>query len=140
MRELPRSGQISVIGNVVNVPSDVNKTTRVLPRKHNDNARILVKLKWRLAYKQHYLYEFIRPNKVIEAIMWLTKTNRKGGNIIEDKWEVNLNANEENTHTDLVTEVKVNDDDDDDDDDDDNKKENSDNKWKIQKMVQILDH
>ena len=32
IRELPRGGQLSIHGNVVNVPSDVNSTVHTLPR------------------------------------------------------------------------------------------------------------
>ena len=32
IRELPRSSQLSIHGNVVNVPSDVNSTVYTLPR------------------------------------------------------------------------------------------------------------
>lgn len=32
IRELPRDGQLGLKGNVVNVPADVNKTVKVIPK------------------------------------------------------------------------------------------------------------
>jgi len=36
VRELPRGGQLSIHGNVVNVPADANSTVNVLPRPINE--------------------------------------------------------------------------------------------------------
>lgn len=43
IRELPRSGQLGLKGNVINVPSDVNLTVRALPRNMNDYETIPAK-------------------------------------------------------------------------------------------------
>ena len=45
VRELPRGGQLSIHGNVVNVPADVNSTVSVLPRPINESQTIPIKLK-----------------------------------------------------------------------------------------------
>ena len=71
LRELPRGGQISIHGNVVNIPTNVNTTVSVLPRKQDDTATIALKLKRKLKYKHHYDYETVRPNKIIDAVNWL---------------------------------------------------------------------
>ena len=71
LRELPRGGQISIHGNVVNIPTNVNTTVSVLPRKQDDTATIALKLKRKLEYKHHYDYETVRPNKIIDAVNWL---------------------------------------------------------------------
>ncbi|XP_052276203.1 uncharacterized protein LOC127875286 isoform X2 [Dreissena polymorpha] len=95
MRELPRGGQVSITGNVVNVPTDVNKTARILPRRQCDDECIPIKLKRRLGYKQHYLYEYVRPNKVIGAIKWLTEHSilyQQEGIIIDEEWEQHLKS------------------------------------------------
>ena len=51
VRELPSGGQLSIHGNVVNVPADVNSTVNVLPRPINESQTIPIKLKRRLGYK-----------------------------------------------------------------------------------------
>ena len=73
LRELPRGGQASITGNVVNVPTNVNRTIQVLPKKQSDEECIPIKLKRRLRYNHHYLYEYVRANKVYEAVKWLTE-------------------------------------------------------------------
>ena len=59
--EKPRGGQRSLRGNVVNVPSDVNKTITSLPRTLAETETIQVKLKRKLQFKHHVMYESIRP-------------------------------------------------------------------------------
>ena len=45
IRELPRGGQLSVHGNVVNLPADANSTVGTLPRSINESQTIPIKLK-----------------------------------------------------------------------------------------------
>ena len=45
IRELPRGGQLSIHGNVVNVPADVNSIVNTLPRPINESQTIPIKLK-----------------------------------------------------------------------------------------------
>ena len=45
IRELPRGGQMSIHGNIVNVPSDVNSTVHCLPRPISESQTIPIKLK-----------------------------------------------------------------------------------------------
>ena len=68
VRELPSGGQLSIHGNVVNVPADVNSTVSVLPRPINESQTIPIKLKRRLGYKHHYQFQNVRPSKVLEAL------------------------------------------------------------------------
>ena len=45
VRELPRGGQLSIHGNVVNVPADVNSTVSILPQPISESQTIPIKLK-----------------------------------------------------------------------------------------------
>ena len=49
--KLPRGGQLSIHGNVVNVPVDVNSIANTLPRPINESETIPTKLKRKLSYK-----------------------------------------------------------------------------------------
>jgi hypothetical protein len=75
VRELPSGGQLSIHGNVVNVPADVNSTVSVLPRPINESETIPIKLKRRLSYKHHYQFQNVRPSKVLEAARYLVETS-----------------------------------------------------------------
>ena len=70
---LPAGRQRAVHGAVVNVPSNIADVVSTLPRKPNESGIIPVKLKRRLMYKGHILYQNIRPNKIMEALRWLKK-------------------------------------------------------------------
>ena len=69
--ELPRGGQLSIHGNVVNVPAYANSTVSTLPRSINESQTIPIKLKRRLSYKHHYQVQNVRPRKVLEAAKYL---------------------------------------------------------------------
>ena len=71
VRELPSGGQLSIHGNVVNVPADVNSTVNVLPRPINESQTIPIKLKCRMSYKHHYQFQNVRPSKVLKAAQYL---------------------------------------------------------------------
>jgi hypothetical protein len=75
VRELPSGGQLSIHGNVVNVPSDVNSTVSILPRPINESETIPIKLKRRLSYKHHYQFQNVRPSKVLKAAQYLVHTS-----------------------------------------------------------------
>ena len=61
IRELPRGRQLSIKGNVVNVPVDICPTINCLSRNLGDIETIPVKLKRRKQYKTAPLNENIRP-------------------------------------------------------------------------------
>jgi hypothetical protein len=64
IRQLPRGGQRSISGNIVNVPTKVSRIVKtLLPRTENETECIAVKLKRKLSYTHHYSYEYIRPQK-----------------------------------------------------------------------------
>lgn len=99
IRELPRGGQYSVKGNVVNVPVDIQPTINSLPRRLDENITIPVKLKRKLSFQHSYCHENIRPTKVLIALHWLMKNSEyyKNSNInIDDNWfhEVTNSASE----------------------------------------------
>ena len=98
--ELPRGGQLSIHGNVVNVPADVNSTVRTLSMSVNESQTIPIKLKQRLSYKHHHQFQNVRPRKVLEAAKYLVKTSELFQNErieVQENWPDNpdtLRAND----------------------------------------------
>ncbi len=98
VRELPSGGQLSIHGNVVNVPADVNTIVSVLPRPINESQTIPIKLKRRLGYKHHYQLQNVRPAKVLEAARFLVNTSqifKNDGIQVMDNYVSNPVNNEE---------------------------------------------
>ena len=94
IRELPRGRQLSVKGNVVNCPVDVQPTVNALPRQVDDNITIPVKLKRKKVYKKSAFVENIRPNVVMKALHWLMENSelyKNSGIKIDDKWVDKIN-------------------------------------------------
>ena len=93
IRELPRGGQLSIHGNIVNVPSDVNLTVHCLPRPINESQTIPIKLKRRLIYKHHYQFQNVRPKKVLDAAKYLVDTSdlfKREGIEVQNAWLDNI--------------------------------------------------
>ena len=98
VRELPSGGQLSIHGNVVNVPADVNSTVSVLPRPINESQTIPIKLKWRLGYKHRYQFQNIRPTKVLAAAQYLVRNSevfKNEGIQVMDNYTSNTVDNED---------------------------------------------
>ena len=73
--ELPRGGQLSIHGNVVNVPADVNSVVNTLPKPINESKTIPLKLKSTLTWKNHCQFHNVRLRKVLETAKHLVKTS-----------------------------------------------------------------
>ena len=56
-----------VHGPVVCVKSDMTKITTILPKNINDESFIRVKLKRKLMYKGHHLFQSVSPRKIYGA-------------------------------------------------------------------------
>ncbi len=110
VRELPSGGQLSIHGNVVNVPADVNSTVTLLPRPINESQTIPIKLKRRLSYKHHYQFQNVRPLKVLEAAQYLVRTSeifKNEGIQVVDNYASNLvNINDEEWSKFIATNTK----------------------------------
>uniref|UniRef100_A0A1X7VYG0 DUF6570 domain-containing protein n=1 Tax=Amphimedon queenslandica TaxID=400682 RepID=A0A1X7VYG0_AMPQE len=55
----------------VNVPSNVDTVVDVLPRLPSQCELIALKLKRKLSYKDHYMYQYVRPTIVMNSLKWL---------------------------------------------------------------------
>ncbi|CAG2185965.1 unnamed protein product [Mytilus edulis] len=72
---LPKGGQKGVHGPVVCVPSDLKKVTSILPRSEDESLLLKVKLKRKLIYKGYDKYQFVRPNNLEQALLYLKDQN-----------------------------------------------------------------
>ncbi|XP_069109303.1 uncharacterized protein [Argopecten irradians] len=88
MRELPRGGQLSIHGNVVNVPVDIQPTIKALPRQF-EQTTIPVRIKRKLSYKKCEFTENVRPMHVLAALHWLFNNGelyKESGVEIDEEW------------------------------------------------------
>ena len=95
LRELPRGGQLSIHGNIVNVPSYVSSTVHCLPRPLSEFQTIPIKLKRRLSYKHHYQFQNVRSKRVLDAAKYLVDTSDvfKGEGIeVPNEWLDDINS------------------------------------------------
>ena len=88
---LPKGKQRAIHGPAVNVPTQLDTICNLLPRLPNECEIIPMKLKRRLCYKSHYMYDSVHPQNIIDALKWLIQNNKhysdvKLNNNWADKW------------------------------------------------------
>ena len=85
--KLPRGKQKGIKGAAVNVPADLGPACTLLPKLPTDAHIVSLKLKRKLEYKQAYLHDTIRPEKVITALHYLKNNNPLYADIeINEDW------------------------------------------------------
>ena len=100
IRELPRGGQYSLKGNVINVPVDIQPTVSCLPRPMDKNSTIAVQLKKKLSYKKVDFKENVRPLRVLTALHWLVNKSelyKRSGVEIDVNWFKEVTESSEET-------------------------------------------
>ena len=89
IRELPRGGQYSLKGNVINVPVDIQPTVNCLPMPMEENFTVAIQLKKKLSYKNVDFKENVRSLRVLTALPWLVNNSelyKKSGIAVDDNW------------------------------------------------------
>ena len=110
MVALPSGKQRCIHGPAVNVPSKLDSICTMLPRLPSQSELIAVKLKRKLAYRGHYMYDFVSPGRVMNALVWLKSNNPLYANIeINDNWLQESLANDADLFAGLVEQPDTND-------------------------------
>ncbi|XP_008400600.1 uncharacterized protein LOC103460273 isoform X2 [Poecilia reticulata] len=104
---LPKGRQRLIRGNFVCVPSELQETVNALPRLRSESQVMRVKLKRRLSYRGHQLFQTVTWSKLISALLKLKQ-------IHPEYREIDIRHEAE------LCDPTLPDDDDDDDDDDGN--------------------
>ena len=109
MVALPSGKQRCIHGPAVNVPSNLDSICTMLPRLPTESELIALKLKRKLAYRGHYMYDYISPEKVMAALMWLKSNNPLYANIdINDNWLEESLANDADLFAGLIKQPDTN--------------------------------
>ena len=88
-------GHYKINGPPVNVPATLDQIVKMLPRMPGELQLHPLKLKRRLQYKSHYMYDMVRKDKVIGAIMWLKEHNKHYQSIpVDTSWLENEPGND----------------------------------------------
>ena len=66
---LPCGKQCCIHGPAVNVPTTIGFICSLLPRLPSQLELIPLKLKRKLCYKGHYLYNYVSPEKVFNTLL-----------------------------------------------------------------------
>ncbi|XP_050312682.1 uncharacterized protein LOC126747824 [Anthonomus grandis grandis] len=93
IRQVGYARQCYITGQIVNVPINIDTSTKLLPRNVEETQTIQVKLKRKMNYKNDYLLETIRPAVVLKAAKFLCQQPLyiQEGIKQSDDWEKNIN-------------------------------------------------
>ena len=72
---MPKGQILKVKGSLCNVPVDTNEVCKVLPRAADSTGIVMVKLKRKLMYNGHVLFEPVRPDKIKSVLAYLKQNN-----------------------------------------------------------------
>ena len=88
--------QRSIHGPAVNVPSKVDNIRNVLPRLPSQTELVPLKLKRKVAYQGHYMYDYITPQKPLDALKFLKTNNPLYADVdINEQWFEEALTNDE---------------------------------------------
>lgn len=88
MVALPCGKQRGIHGPAVNVPTDLHPVCDLLPRLPSEAQMVPMKLKRKLSYRGHYMFQHVRPAKVLAALEWLKTNNPLYHNVqVNTNWE-----------------------------------------------------
>jgi hypothetical protein len=74
IRRLRHEGSYGIVGQVINVPVDVNNTARQLPRRLDDDYAFYVNIKKNPIHKSVYMHGFVRKSVVRAWLAHLVNT------------------------------------------------------------------
>ena len=82
--------QRCIHGPAVNVPCKLDSVCTVLPRLPSQSELIPLKLKRKLAYKGHYMYDYVIPDRILRGLKWLKAHNHFYA--INEEWTLNAES------------------------------------------------
>ena len=109
LRALRKGGLGQIRGPCVNVPATLEPIAKVLPRVPENIDLVLLKFKRMITYKSNYMCDYIRPQKVMTALLWLKENNPHYSHVeIDHDWLEKFRGQEISEHIfDNVTNQKM---------------------------------
>ena len=88
---MPKGQMPKVKGSICNVPVDTNEVYNILPRASDSTGIIMVKLKRKLIYNGHVLFEPVRPDAIRRVLQYLKVNNPFYHDIVIDTDNIDPN-------------------------------------------------
>ena len=88
----------------MNVPSKLDSVCTVLSRLPSQSELIPLKLKRKLAYKGHYMYDYVTPKIVLNALRWLKLHNPLYANVeINEEWVLDAEIDDHDLYASITS-------------------------------------
>ncbi len=103
MVALPSGKQRCIHGPAVNVPSKLDNVCTVLPRLPSQSELVALKLKRKLSYKGHYMYDYVTPEKVLNALKWLKEHNPLYVDVeVDEEWSLHAETDDHDLYSSIT--------------------------------------
>ena len=79
---MPKGQQRKIKGAICNVPVNCDQTCNILPRPPERSGIIMLKLKRKLQFRGHVYFQAVRPEFIVNALMWLRMNNPLYSNVV----------------------------------------------------------
>ena len=81
---MPKGQQRKIKGAICNIPVECHQTCTTLPRPPERSGIIMLKLKRKMEFRGHVYFQAVRPQLILNALMWLKMNNPLYDNICID--------------------------------------------------------
>ena len=81
---MPKGQQRKIKGALCNIPVECDQTCTTLPRPPERSGIIMLKLKRKMEFRGHVYFQAVRPQLILNALMWLKMNNPLYDNICID--------------------------------------------------------
>ena len=81
---MPKGQQRKIKGAICNIPVECDQTCTTLPRPPERSGIIMLKLKRKMEFRGHVYFQAVRPQLILNALMWLKMNNSLYDNICID--------------------------------------------------------
>ena len=81
---MPKGQQRKIKGAICNIPVECDQTCTTLPRPPERSGIIMLKLKRKMEFRGHVYFQAVRPQLILNALMWLKMNNPLYDNICID--------------------------------------------------------
>ena len=99
LRALRKGGLGQIRGPCINVPATLEPIAKVLPRVPENIDLVLLKFKRMITYKSNYMCDYIRPQKVMTALLWLKENHPHYSHVeIDHTWLEKFKGQEISKH------------------------------------------
>ena len=106
---MPRGEMENISDTICNIPIDTTNITNMLPRAADSNGLVIIKLKRKLEYHGHVLFEPVRPVFLKSILNYLKTNNHLYQDVVINTENISLDGSACTSYDNLDTSKQIHD-------------------------------